>query len=155
MTLNTGLTPDQAMKSANALGKILADTFILYVKTLNFHWNVVGPYFPQLHKLFEEQYEAQAENLDRIAERMRALGATAPATLTQFQKLTGLSETSEAFQDAEMVRVLMEDNETAATHIREACKKIDDADGATRNMLEEILEEHEKFAWMLRSILEK
>lgn len=155
MTMNTGLTPDQAMTSTTALERVLADTFVLYVKTLNFHWNVVGPYFPQLHKLFEEQYQAQACNLDRIAERMRALGAWAPATLTQFQKLTGLTETHEPLKDAEMVRVLMEDNEAAASHIREVRKKIDEADGATHNMLEELLEEHEKFAWMLRSILEK
>jgi starvation-inducible DNA-binding protein len=155
MTLNTGLTPDQAMKATKALECILADTFVIYLKTLNFHWNVVGPYFPQLHHVFEEQYQAHADKLDRIAERMRALGAFAPATLGQFQKLTSLKETTEYLKDAEMVRVLLEDNEAIAANIRKAHKSIEEADGATHNLLEEMLEEHEKFAWMLRSILEK
>lgn len=155
MTLNIGLTPQQATNSAQFIEKILADTFIIYVRTLNFHWNVVGPYFPQLHKLFEEQYNDLAKNLDRLAERLRSLGFAAPATLTQFLKLTSLTEITAPLKDAEMVKVLMEDHESAASNIRKALSQIDEADGGSQNMLEELLEQHEHTAWMLRSILEK
>jgi len=154
MVLNIGLTPQQATQSVKILEKVLADTFVLYVKTLNFHWNVVGPYFPQLHKLFEEQYQDLAKNVDRIAERIRSLGFVAPATLSQFQKLTCLTEVTEHIKDAEMVQVLCDDHETAAINLRKGIEQVDPSDGATHNMFEEMLEQHEHFAWMLRSILE-
>jgi starvation-inducible DNA-binding protein len=155
MALSTGLTPQQVAKTAKTLEVTLSDTFLLYMRTLNFHWNVVGPYFPQLHRIFEEQYGVLAKNLDRLAERLRALGLAAPATLAQYLKLSNLSESTDRLNDAEMVQSLQEGHEQMASYIRQELAQIDPADGATQNMLEDILDQHEKFAWMLRSILEK
>jgi len=141
--------------SIEYLNVILADTFVLYTKTLNCHWNVVGTLFYQLHKFFEEQYQALQEDIDTIAERIRALQAKAPATLQSFLALTTLEEIPNNLSDGDMVRALLKDREAVTKYVRDALEKIDENDRSTTNMLEDMLEKHEEQAWMLRSILEK
>ncbi len=132
---------------------ILADTFILYAKTLNFHWNIVGPDFAGLHAFFEEQYKTLALSVDKIAERIRTLGFKAPGTLVEFLHLTTLQEVKEDMNDAEMIQNLLDDHERLASHIRKGLHELDDLDVGSRGLLEGLIASHEKTAWMLRSHL--
>jgi starvation-inducible DNA-binding protein len=152
MKIDIGLTTQELKLSTTILEHILADAFVLYTKTLNFHWNVVGFHFASLHKLFEGQYEELAEHMDRVAERLRALGAPAPGTLKEFLALTSLKETPKAKDEKEMLKLLLLDHEKVISHIRKELTKLD-ADHGTINMLEDLIEGHEKTAWMLRSHL--
>lgn len=140
-------------KSVHHLSKILADTFLLYTKTLNFHWCVEGPLFPQLHELFGDQYDALAEDIDTIAERIRALKAMPPATMKEFLELTHLKEPKKGLKDMDMVKELLHDREFVIEHFKKDLEIIGDSDPATTNMLEDMLEKHEKHAWMLRAIV--
>lgn len=135
---------------------ILADTYVLYLKTQNFHWNVVDPRFHSLHELFEEQYEQLAEATDIIAERIRMLGSHTPASMNQFLKQTSLEEAEGHYSGDEMLQLLLADHETCANQIRssiEDCNRLNDA--GTSDMLVARLREHEKAAWMIRSHLKK
>lgn len=144
-----------AQKVADELTHVLADTYTLYLKTQNYHWNVTGPFFPQLHTLFEEQYSELAEAVDVIAERIRALGSLAPATFSEFQKLTSLNEGDNTVDSDTMVEHLLEDHETISHHLLIVFSKAEKAnDQGTLDMLTERLRAHEKMAWMLRSSLE-
>lgn len=154
IAMKTGRTSARA-DTAEALARVLADTYTLYLKTHGFHWNVKGPHFYALHKMFEDQYREMAEAVDEIAERLRALGEAAPAGYAVFTRLNAIGDTGGAPRAEEMVRILAEDNETVARRLREAIAVAAAAgDDATVDLFVERLQVHEKNVWMLRSTLE-
>jgi starvation-inducible DNA-binding protein len=141
-------------KVAEELGHFLADTYALYLKTQNFHWNVTGPLFHTLHKMFEEQYQDLGTAIDEIAERIRSLGAYAPASFSQFSQLTSLKEEKEKIDAAAMIDKLLNDHEIMAQHAVHLIATAQSADDeGTADLLIQRLKTHEKFAWMLRSSL--
>lgn len=134
---------------------ILADTYILYVKTQNFHWNLIDPRFYSLHLFFEKQYEELAEAVDDFAERIRTMGSLAPGSMQEFLKLGALEESPAHLSGDEMIQVLLRDHTIVAKHLREHIKPIQDlGDEGTADLLIEKLRFHEKTAWMLQSHLE-
>ena len=138
---------------ADALSNVLADTFFLYLKTHNFHWNVTGPMFHTLHQMFEEQYNELWLAVDAIAERIRSLGFIAPGSYKEFTTLTYLQE-SVARNANEMIAELLRDHETTARTARSALAAARTAvDAPTEDLLTQRLAAHEKAAWMLRSLL--
>jgi starvation-inducible DNA-binding protein len=156
MEIDIGIEPAQREKIAGGLSRLLADTYTLYLKTHNFHWNVTGPMFNTLHLMFETQYNELALAVDLIAERIRALGVPAPGSYRDFGKLTSIKE-SEGTPDArQMIRELMQGQEAV---VRTARSVFPDAEGAddqpTADLLTQRMQIHEKTAWMLRSLLEK
>jgi len=141
---------------AEALSRVLADTFTLYLKTHNFHWNVTGPMFHTLHLMFEEQYNELWVAGDAIAERIRALGHVAPGSYREFSKLTYIQEADVVPSATEMIAELLRDNETAARTARRALSIARAAvDAPTEDLLTQRVMAHEKAAWMLRSMLAK
>jgi starvation-inducible DNA-binding protein len=154
MNINLGISEENRKKIVEHLSKFLADTYVLYLKTQNFHWNVEGAMFVQLHSIFEEQYKALAEAADVIAERIRALGFYAPASFSQYANLASLQEVTRVPTDKEMITQLLEDQELLARSIRASLSFIESAqDQATVDMLIQRMTAHEKNAWMLRSLL--
>jgi starvation-inducible DNA-binding protein len=154
MPINIGIEEKDRTEIAEGLAKLLADTFTLYLKTHNFHWNVTGPMFRTLHVMFEEQYNELWTAVDLLAERMRALGVFAPATYKQFTRLTSIKEEDGIPSALEMVRLLVEGHEVAARTARTAFKVAEEAsDAPTADLLTERMQVHEKTAWMLRSLL--
>ena len=154
MSLNIELADQAKRDCAEALSKVLSDTFILYLKTHNFHWNVEGPQFIALHKLFEEQYQDLWNSLDDIAERIRALGQPAPGTTAKFKELAEIRENDRVPPATEMLRKLMSDNETATRTIRAALSTAQAAaDEATAGLLANRLTYHEKQLWMMKSMM--
>jgi starvation-inducible DNA-binding protein len=140
---------------AQALSRLLADSYTLYLKTHNYHWNVTGPMFTTLHTLFEQEYQDLALAVDDIAERIRALGHPAPGSYTAFAKLAKVKEATEVPSAEEMVRQLVADQETvteAARGVVEAAGKV--GDDASEDLAIQRIQVHEKNAWMLRSHLE-
>lgn len=134
------------------LAKLLADTYTLYLKTQNFHWNVTGPHFHSLHKMFEEEYIELAAAVDEIAERIRALGAIAPASFSDFLKLTSIKEETSTPEAAQMVKKLLSDHETVIDHLQSLMPVAENLnDEATLDLLITRTEIHQKTAWMLRS----
>lgn len=133
------------------LSEILADTYALYLKTQNFHWNVIDPDFKTLHLLFEEQYIALAEAVDAIAERIRALGHKSPGSFSAFQQLTKIKEGDVNTKTADMIRILAEDHQYLADKMRKTHTEIDSSDFGTLNLLEDRILEHEKVHWMLKA----
>ena len=154
--VNIGLTTNSCQKVIDILGNIIADQYILYTKTRNYHWNVTGEDFVQYHKLFEDQYSAIDEDIDEVAERIRALGGKTPATLSEFLKLATLKEHPTKYPTAKtMIANLLVDHETVIRNLRkgiESCAKLDDA--GTEDFLTQLIEKHEKTAWMLRATLD-
>jgi len=139
---------------ADALANVLADTFILYLKTHSFHWNVTGPMFHTLHRMFEEQYNELWLAVDAIAERIRSLGFIAPGSYGEFTRLTYLQEAPLAGNASEMIAELLRDQETTARTARSALAAARAAvDAPTEDLLTQRLAAHEKAAWMLRSML--
>lgn len=137
---------------ADALGTVLADTFALYLKTHQCHWNVEGALFPMLHKLFGKQYTALWNTVDRVAERIRALGYHAPSGINVFSMLTTLPDLQVAPPALEMVRLLLADHEACSRNIMAALRVCQDAgDEVSVNMLTEMAEYHDKQAWFLRA----
>lgn len=137
------------------LACFLADTYLLYLKTQNFHWNVTGAHFISLHHLFETQYEQLSEATDVLAERIRALKARAPGSFSEFLKLASLEEAEDGISAETMVESLCKDHEAmsdAANRMIQAAQEA--GDEVTVDMLIERKTEHDKTAWMLRSILE-
>lgn len=158
MKTNIGLKEQSQNSVVKILNAILADEFVLSTKTRNYHWNVVGPRFNDLHKFFEAQYDALEETIDDVAERARALGGNSVATLTEYLKLTRLSETPGKIPNADgMLKSLLDDHETIIRQLRKDIDLVGDkfGDAGTNDFLTGLLEEHEKMAWMLRSFLEK
>lgn len=137
---------------AQLLIQTLADTYVLYLKTQNFHWNVVDPRFSDLHSFFQKQYEELAEAIDVIAERIRMLRFRAPASMQEFLEISSLEESIGDISADEMIQILLNDHESIASKIRpyipEAQKK---GDEGSADLLIQRLRSHEKTAWMLRS----
>lgn len=134
------------------LAKVLSDTFVLYLKTHGYHWNVTGPHFRSLHLMLEEQYNALFLAADELAERMRALGVVAPGSLGEMLELTTLKDHEPTDDALTMVRNLQRDHEALASAIRPLAVAADDAgDGATADLYNARLAFHEETAWMLRS----
>ncbi|HEX7332762.1 MAG TPA: DNA starvation/stationary phase protection protein [Pyrinomonadaceae bacterium] len=139
---------------ADALSNVLADTFVLYLKTHSFHWNVTGPMFQTLHQMFEEQYNELWLAVDVIAERIRSLGFIAPGSYGEFTQRTYLQEAPAAKNATEMIAELLRDHETTTRTARSALAVARTAvDAPTEDLLTQRLAAHEKAAWMLRSLL--
>lgn len=154
MTLNTINEPDEVAKGAEALSRVLADTFSLYLKTHNFHWNVKGPMSHTLHLLFEEQYNELWLAADVIAERISTLGFDAPGSYSNFAKLTYLQEANGTRTANEMITELVRDYEITARTIRSALSLARrNVDAPTEDLLTQRLMAHEKAAWTLRNLL--
>ncbi len=154
MELNIGITAENRQEIASGLSKLLADSYSLYLKTHNYHWNVEGPLFNTLHLMFEQHYTELATAVDEIAERIRALGVKAPGSYSAFAKLTSIEEANGDETAEEMIRQLVIGQETVARTAREAIKAADAAsDEPTADLLTQRMQIHEKNAWMLRSML--
>ncbi len=155
MQINIGLTLEQREEIAGRLSRLLADSYTLYLKTHNYHWNVTGPQFNTLHAMFEEQYTELATAVDEIAERIRALGLPAPGSYAEFTELASVEEAAGGESSDEMLRQLVIGQETAARTAREAFPAADSAnDEPTADLLTQRMQILEKNAWMLRSMLE-
>ena len=156
--VDIGIATDDRRRIAEGLSRFLADSYTLYLKTHNFHWNVTGPMFNALHVMFETQYTEQWNALDEIAERIRALGFNAPGSYAEFTRLSSIPEEpglSDAADWREMVRQLTVGNEAVCRTARKVLKTGDDAgDDPTVDLLTQRLQTHEKYAWMLRSLLQ-
>jgi len=138
-----------------ALSKLLADTYTLYLKTHNYHWNVTGPMFNTLHTLFETEYTEYALAVDEIAERIRAVGARAPGSYSEFAEIASVKEDRGSPPALEMIANLVADQETTAESARRVVKAAEAAgDQASADLGVRRMETHEKNAWMLRSHLE-
>jgi starvation-inducible DNA-binding protein len=158
MSLNIGLSEDQRQGVVTILNTLLADEYLLYTKTRNYHWNVVGAHFNDLHKFFEAQYNELNEIVDDVAERARALGGHAFGTMTEFLKYTRLHEQAGHYPDDRgMLANLLADHEALIRYLRvdlETCAE-SYHDAGTNDFLTGLMERHEKMAWMLRAFLEK
>jgi starvation-inducible DNA-binding protein len=154
--MDTGISATDRAAIAGALSRLLADTYILYLKTHNFHWNVEGPMFQTLHQMFMDQYTEAWNAIDPIAERIRALGHYAPGSYKQYVKLATVKEAEGVPKAEQMVRQLIEGQETVARTARSVLPLADKAnDQPTLDLLTQRLNIHEKNAWMLRSLLKK
>jgi len=154
VTINIGIGEEDREAIAGGLSKVLADTYTLYLKTHNYHWNVVGPMFNTLHLMFETQYNELALAVDEIAERIRSLGEPAPGSYLEFAELSSIAEDREKPEALEMVRRLVEGHEAVARTARSVFPLADKAgDEPTADLLTQRLQVHEKTAWMLRSLL--
>ncbi len=153
--INTGISQDDRQKIAAGLARLLADSYTLYLKTHNFHWNVKGPMFNTLHVMFEQQYNELALAVDEIAERIRALGVAAPGSYARFAELTGIREETGVPKAEEMIAQLVADQETVVRTAREVFPLAAAAnDEPSADLLTQRMQAHEKTAWMLRSMLE-
>jgi starvation-inducible DNA-binding protein len=153
--IDIGIPAEERRQVAAGLSRLLADSYTLYLKTHNFHWNVAGPMFTTLHLMFEQQYTELALAVDMIAERIRALGEPAPGSYVQFGRLTSVREETSVPPALEMVSQLVEGQEAVARTARglfPVAERCDDL--VTLDLLTQRMQVHEKAAWMLRSLLE-
>jgi starvation-inducible DNA-binding protein len=157
MKSDIGLAGQHRDAVARMLNKLLADEHVLYIKLRHYHWNVVGPHFQPLHEAFEEQYTALAVTIDEIAERVRQLGQLATGTMGQFIEDSRLKEDADRPDSDTMIANLVKDHEAIIRQVREDIDKTveDHKDEGTGDMLIALMQQHEKFAWMLRAHLEK
>lgn len=152
--IDIGISVDKLGQIVQGLSRVLADSYTLYLKTHSYHWNVVGPMFHSLHTMFEEEYTELALAVDDIAERIRALGASAPGTYRQFAELSVIAEDFDNPAAPEMVKRLVASHEAVARTIREVLLVAEAApDQVSTDLLVRRLDVHEKTAWMLRSLL--
>lgn len=152
--MNIGISHKDREAVANHLNKLLADSYTLYLQTHNFHWNVTGNQFRELHLMFEEHYTELAVAVDDIAERIRSLGMVAPGTYKAFAKLTSITEVEDIPEASEMVKILNESHETVVRTCREALKIAQEADDeSSAGLISDRMRIHEKTAWMLRSLI--
>jgi starvation-inducible DNA-binding protein len=155
MNINIGISEKNRKEIAGGLSRLLADSYTLYLKTHNYHWNVKGPMFATLHTMFEQQYTELAAAVDEIAERIRALDEPAPGSYAAFAKLTSIEEAEGSPSAEEMIRQLTIGQETVARTAREIFPAADEAhDEPTADLLTQRMQIHEKNAWMLRSLLQ-
>lgn len=155
--INIGLTDEQRQGVVELLNRDLSDAYLLLIKTKKYHWDVVGPQFRTLHKLWEEQYQALTENIDSMAERIRALGGYPVGTAAGFLEMASLKEhTGDIPIATEMVARLVEDHEQIIRNLREHIDQCSDDfhDEGTADFLTGLMEQHEEMAWMLRSFIE-
>jgi starvation-inducible DNA-binding protein len=154
-TINLGIDEATRKDIAAGLSRLLADTYTLYLQTHNFHWNVTGPMFSTLHLMFETQYTELALAVDLIAERIRSLGFPAPATYSEYAKLSSIKETAGVPKAEEMIKLLVEGQEAVVRTARSIFPVVDAAhDEPSADLLTQRMQLHEKNAWMLRSLLE-
>lgn len=152
--INIGINETDRKAVAEGLSKLLADSYILYLKTHNFHWNVEGPMFNTLHLMFMDQYTELWNALDLIAERIRALGSYAPGSYKKFSQLSSIAETDEHVPARKMIQLLLEGHEAVAKTARTVFPLAEKAsDQSTLDLLTQRLQVHEKTAWMLRSLI--
>ena len=153
--IQMGIPADERAAVARGLSRLLADTYTLYLKTHNYHWNVTGPMFSSLHLMFETEYMELALAVDEIAERIRALGVRTPASYREFSALATITEDTDTPNATEMVRRLEKDQEAVVRVAREIFPVAEAAqDQSTVDLLTRRMQIHEKTAWMLRSVLE-
>jgi starvation-inducible DNA-binding protein len=154
MTIDIGISETDRKAITDGLSRLLADTYTLYLKTHNYHWNVTGPMFQTLHLMFETQYNELALAVDLIAERIRALGAPAPGSYREFTELSSIAEDTDRPDATEMIRRLVKGQEAVARTARSVFPVAEQAnDEPTADLLTQRLQVHEKTAWMLRSLL--
>ncbi|TAK89850.1 MAG: DNA starvation/stationary phase protection protein [Burkholderiaceae bacterium] len=153
--IDIGIPTGERKKIAAGLAVLLADSYTLYLKTHNFHWNVTGPMFNTLHLMFEAQYTELALAVDLIAERIRALGFPAPGSYAAFEQLTSIKEATDVPPAEEMIRQLVAGQESVVRTARRIFPLVDKAsDEPTADLLTQRMQVHEKTAWMLRSLLQ-
>ena len=156
-SMNIGISETDRAAVAQALASLLADTYTLYLKTHNYHWNVTGPRFRDLHLMFEEQYNELALAVDSVAERIRTLGAKAPGSYKSFDRLSKIEDADDeaTLPDAdEMLKTLESDNATLVRTAREALEIAQNAqDESSVSLISDRMVVHEKVAWMLRSMI--
>ena len=156
MDINIGISEKDRRAIAEGLSHVMADTYSLYLKTHNYHWNVTGPMFQTLHLMFEQQYNEIWTAVDLIAERIRALGHFAPGTYRALGRLSSISEDESIPPATEMIRNLVKGHEQVVMTSRRLFPIVEQAsDQPTADLLTQRLETHEKTAWMLRSLLEE
>jgi starvation-inducible DNA-binding protein len=156
MEINTGIPAQQRAAIVHGLSKLLADTYVVYLKTHSFHWNVEGPMFQTLHQMFMVQYTETWNAIDLIAERIRSLGEYAPGTYREYSKLASIKETEGVPKADEMVQLLIDGQEAIVRTARGVLPIADEAnDQPTLDLLTQRMQVHEKNAWMLRSLLKK
>ncbi len=152
--IDIGIPEQERLAIADGLSRLLADTYTLYLKTHNFHWNVTGPLFNTLHLMFETQYTELATAVDEIAERIRALGVTAPGSYSQFSERTSIKEETGTPAAEDMIAQLVKDQETVVRTARSVLPIAGEAgDEPTADLLTQRMQIHEKTAWMLRSMI--
>jgi starvation-inducible DNA-binding protein len=155
MKIDIGIAEKDRKAIAKGLSALLADTYSLYLKTHNFHWNVTGPMFNTLHLMFEAQYTELSTAVDSIAERIRSLGERAPGSYAEFGKMTSIEEATGTPDAKSMIKQLVEGNEAVVKTARGIFDTADSVgDEATTDLLTQRLQTHEKAAWMLRSLLD-
>lgn len=153
--MNTATDPKKNQPVADAAGKLLADSYTLYLKTHNYHWNVVGPMFNSLHLLFESQYTELAQAVDEIAERIRAIGHHAPGSYAEFSQSTQIEEAQPKTSAEDMLRHLASDQRQLSDSAKALLQAAESAgDEATVDLAVRRMETHQKSAWMLQSHLE-
>jgi len=154
MVMDIGIGEKDRAKIADGLARLLADTYALYLKTHNFHWNVEGPMFNTLHLMFETQYTELALAVDLIAERIRALGFPAPGSYREFAELSSIEDAAGRPSAMEMIAQLAKDQETVVRTARQVFALAAEAhDEPTADLLTQRMQVHEKTAWMLRAML--
>lgn len=155
MNIDIGIAKEDRKAIADGLSGLLADTYTLYLKTHNYHWNVTGPMFNTLHEMFMTQYTEMATAVDEIAERIRALGFAAPGSYKAYARLAKVEEEEDTPAAEEMIRRLVKGQEQVVRTARAVFPAVGSAgDEATADLLTQRLQLHEKNAWMLRSLLE-
>ncbi|MFC6671277.1 Dps family protein [Marinobacterium aestuariivivens] len=151
--IHIGIAETERKAIADGLSRLLADSYTLYLQTHNFHWNVTGPQFRELHLMFEEQYNELALAVDEVAERIRTLGAVAPGTYKAYAALSSIKEIEDVPAAGEMVTILTEGHEQVVRTCREVLKVAQGADDeSTASLVSDRMRIHEKTAWMLRSL---
>jgi starvation-inducible DNA-binding protein len=155
MAIDIGIAEKERQAIADGLSRLLADSYTLYLKTHNYHWNVTGPMFNTLHLMFEQQYTELAAAVDLIAERIRALGYPAPGSYRAYAELTSIEEETGVPSAETMVRQLVKGQEAVVRTARAIFPVVDEAhDEPTADLLTQRMQVHEKNAWMLRSLIE-
>ncbi len=154
VAIDIGISEEARQTISEGLGKVLADSYTLYLKTHNFHWNVTGPMFQTLHVMFEGHYTELALAVDELAERIRALGHFAPGSYASFSTLTSIEEAEGVPVAEEMIRELVKGHEAVVRTIRSVFPVVEEAsDEPTADLLTQRMQVHEKTAWMLRSLI--
>jgi len=150
--MNIGINEQDRIEIAEGLKRLLADSYTLYLQTHNFHWNITGPQFRELHLMFEEHYTELAVAVDDIAERIRALGVAAPGTYKEFAQLSSIEEVAGISEADTMVKILTKSHEQVIRTCREVLKLAQKADDeSTASVVSDRMLTHEKTAWMLRA----
>ena len=149
------LSEDSRKRLSDALEKALADSYALFLKTQNYHWNIVGPEFNDLHDMFQKQYEAAFEEIDELAERIRQLGFKVEGTFSRFKDVSSIKDGNKDNTAMEMVKDLKESHEEIISTMREVAKiAMEEKDFATVDFMSDTLQDHEKTLWMLNALLQ-